>query len=91
MLVKAAFDMTPAGEYTRGELTFDGNIISASTGGEEIFRGSAGDLVMRTYVGCGELEIIPENPAPDASDSIPVCRYSMNCIEEIGEFCKVVN
>ncbi|MBR6360389.1 MAG: ABC transporter ATP-binding protein [Clostridia bacterium] len=91
MLVKAAFDMTPQGEYTRGELTFDGSIIAASIGGEEIFRGGAGELVMRTYVGCGELEIIPENPLPDASDSIPVCRYSMNCIEEIGEFCKVVN
>ena len=54
MLVKAAFDMTPQGEYTRGELTFDGSIIAASIGGEEIFRGGAGELVMRTYVGCGE-------------------------------------
>ena len=52
MLVKAAFDMTPAGEYTRGELTFDGNIISASTGGEEIFRGSAVKLYLGLAGAC---------------------------------------
>ena len=91
MLVKAAFDMNSAGNYDRGTLTFDGEKIKAVVGDEEIFCGNAGELVMRIFVGCGELEIIPENASPDASDSITVCRYSMTCVEEIGEFCKVVN
>ena len=91
MLTRAAFDMSPDGGYTAGELLFDGDTIRAVIGPDEIFRAQAGELVMRTYVGCGTLEIIPENASPDASDSIPVCRYSMTCVEEIGEFCKVVN
>lgn len=91
MLTRAAFDMSPDGGYTAGELLFDGETIRAVIGPDEIFRAQAGKLVMRTYVGCGTLEIIPENASPDASDSIPVCRYSMTCVEEIGEFCKVVN
>lgn len=91
MLTKASFDMNSAGGYASGELSFDGKNIRAVTDSEEIFCAQAGELVMRTYVGCGTLEIVADNASSDASDNIPVCRYSMTCVEEIGEFCKVVN
>lgn len=91
MFLKVGFDMNSAGEYCDGELGFDGEYITAAYAGETVCREKAGELLMRTYVGCGELEILSSGGGADACDSVPVCRYSMTCVEQIGEFCKVVN
>lgn len=91
MVTEVAFDMNGKGEYCDGILAFDGRFITAKAEGSELFRHEAGELVMRTYVGCGELEIMPGGSEGDPAESITVCRYSMTRVEEIGEFCKVVN
>ena len=91
MITEVSFDMNGKGEYCDGTLTFDGRFITAAADGKELFRHEAGELIMRTYVGCGELEIMPGGEDSDPAESITVCRYSMTRVEEIGEFCKVIN
>ncbi len=92
MITEVKFDMNGSGGYCDGILTFDGKFITAKADGEELFRREAGELIMRTYVGCGELEIMPGGiDEGDPADGITVCRYSMSQVEEIGEFSKVVN
>ena len=94
MQTKAAFDLTQSGDLCKGELVFESGTISAVIDGKAVFEHSIdgiGELMQRTYVGCGTLELIPEGENAEMAGSIPVCRFSMSCVEEIGEFCKVVN
>lgn len=94
MQTKAAFDLANDGSICRGELIFENGGITAAVNGETVFsQGVDGisELLQRTYVGCGMLELVPEGADSEMSESIPVCRFSMSCVEEIGEFCKVVN
>ena len=49
------------------------------------------EAVQYTEVGCGHLELVPVNGADDGSDNIHICRFSMSCVGEIGEFTKVIN
>ncbi|MBQ7121963.1 MAG: ABC transporter ATP-binding protein [Clostridia bacterium] len=94
MQTKAAFDLTQSSELCRGELIFENGVISAVINGETVFSRSLDgveELMQRTYVGCGTLELITEKENREMAKSIPVCRFSMSCVEEIGEFCKVVN
>ncbi|MBQ3045488.1 MAG: ABC transporter ATP-binding protein [Clostridia bacterium] len=94
MQTKAAFDLTQSSELCRGELIFENGVISAVINGETVFSRSLDgveELMQRTYVGCGMLELITEKENSEMAKSIPVCRFSMSCVEEIGEFCKVVN
>mgnify|MGYP003299553807 CR=1 FL=1 len=94
MQTKAAFDLANDGSICRGELIFENGGITAAVNGETVFSQSVdgiSELLQRTYVGCGMLELVPEDADPEMSESIPVCRFSMSCVEEIGEFCKVVN
>ncbi len=94
MQTKAAFDLTQKSELCRGELIFENGVISAVINGETVFSHSLDgveELMQRTYVGCGMLELITEKENREMAKSIPVCRFSMSCVEEIGEFCKVVN
>lgn len=94
MQTKAAFDLANDGSICRGELIFENGGITATVNDETVFSQSVdgiSELLQRTYVGCGMLELVPEGADPEMSESIPVCRFSMSCVEEIGEFCKVVN
>ena len=94
MQTKAAFDLANDGSICRGELIFENGGITAAVNGETVFSQSVdgiSELLQRTYVGCGMLELVPEGAGPEMSESIPVCRFSLSCVEEIGEFCKVVN
>jgi ATP-binding cassette subfamily B protein len=94
MKLAVHFDMTPSGKLCHGILALDGDTISAKSESETFFSGSISqteEIILRTYVGCGMIELVPAGHAPDYSDSIPVCRFSMNSVEEVGEFCKVVN
>lgn len=94
MQTKAAFDLANDGSICRGELIFENGGITATVNGETVFSQSVdgiSELLQRTYVGCGMLELVPEGADSEMSESIPVCRFSMSCVEEIGEFCKVVN
>lgn len=94
MQTKAVFDLTQSSELCRGELIFENGVISAVVNGETVFSRSLDgveELMQRTYVGCGTLELITEKENSEMAKSIPVCRFSMSCVNEIGEFCKVVN
>ncbi len=94
MQTKAVFDLTQSGDLCKGEIVFEDGTISAFVNSKTVFERSIegiGELMQRTYVGCGTLELIPEGENAEMADSIPVCRFSMSCVEEIGEFCKVVN
>ncbi len=94
MQTKAAFDLANDGSICRGELIFENGRITAAINGETVFSRSIygiSELLQRTYVGCGMLELVPEGADAEMSESIPVCRFSMSCVDEIGEFCKVVN
>lgn len=94
MQTKAVFDLTQSGDLCKGELVFENGIIRSFIDGKAVFEHSIdgiGELMQRTYVGCGTLELVPVGEGGKMSDSIPVCRFSMSCVNEIGEFCKVVN
>jgi len=87
------FDLDVNGEYTEGTLSFSRGIIYMSSG-EDTRRFSLKGIkeaVQRTYSGCSTLELVPENGKEDYSDSIMLCRFSMSRLNEMGEFCKVVN
>lgn len=87
------FDISPSGENCNGTLSFRDNIITVSLDGEEKEFNISGikEAVQYTDVGCGRLELVPEGSNPDGSENIHVCRFSMSCVTEIGEFTKVVN
>ena len=87
-----SFDLSPEGALCHGALTWEDNCITAAIDGREIFRSALTDvaeLQQRTDVGCGQLELNLAGRGKD--ENIPVCRFSMSCVDEIGEFCKVVN
>ncbi len=94
MKVSVSFDLTLSGEICSGNLTADENGIYTEENGSRVFsHGLEGieELVIRTYVGCGFLELVPSGAESDMSSCITVCRFSMSCVEQVGEFCKVVN
>ncbi len=91
---KVLFDLTQSNEICKGELIFENRKITALINGKEVFSrelDGISELMQRTYIGCGTLELIPEGENGLMSESIPVCRFSMSHVNEIGEFCKVVN
>ncbi|MCL2106296.1 MAG: ABC transporter ATP-binding protein/permease [Oscillospiraceae bacterium] len=97
MAVTVPFDLTNSGEFCRGVLRWEGETLTASANGVEFFRrelGDAAELLRQTDIGCGRLEIklkTADGSASEADGHISVCRFSMSCIEDVGEFCKVVN
>lgn len=93
------YDLTASGELCKGELRFENGELSASENGAEVFRRTLegiAELKQFTDIGCGFLELSlrdpadPEKALPD-SENIRVCRFSMGCVEDAGELCKVVN
>ncbi len=88
------FDLTQSGELCRGELSFENNTVTAEVDGKLVCSLSLEgikEIAQRTAVGCGSVELVPENCGEDMSECIPVCRFTMSCVSEIGEFCKCVN
>lgn len=94
MQCKVNFDLDTRGELCHGELKFDNGFITAAYGDDIIFSGSVdgfSELVLRTYVGCASLEAVPPGEDREMSGCVSICRCTMTCVEEIGEFIKVVN
>ena len=89
----AHFDISPKGEYCDGVLSFkDGVITKTLEGKEEKFNtDNICEAVQYTDVGCGRLELKPKGAKDDGSENIAICRFSMTCVGEIGEFVKVLN
>ena len=94
MISSVNFDLTPKGELCNGVISFENGIVTAKCGENtylSLDTGKFKEFVIRTYIGCGELEAIPVDCKSDYSDSVIVCRFSMNKVEEIGEITKVIN
>ncbi len=91
--IVAHFDISPKGNYCDGYLSLENGVITKHLdGAEEKFNiADIAEAVQYTDVGCGRLELKPEDGCDDGSDNIIVCRFSMSCVGEIGEFCKVIN
>lgn len=89
----AHFDISSTGDYCDGYLSLENGVITKHLDGtEEKFNiTDIKEAVQYTDVGCGRLELTPYGAATDGSDNISVCRFSMSCVGEMGEFCKVVN
>lgn len=91
---KVEYDLAADGSLCKGELIFENGMITAVEDGKTVFSHSVdgiSELLQRTYVGCGTLELVAEDTTSEMPDSIHVCRFSMSFVNEIGEFCKVVN
>ncbi len=94
MKSEVSFDLDGNGAPCAGTLCFDDGAVTALVpgGAPAVFGLSdAAELTQRTWAGCGTLELTPKNAAPDGAENVPICRFSMSCAEQIGEFCKVVN
>ncbi len=93
-LTQVQFDLTDDNEYCAGTLRFAHGQIFVIYENETPRRYSltgVKELAQRTYSGCSSIELVPENGKPDFSDSVVLCRFSMTRLNEVGEFCKVVN
>ncbi|MDR1464602.1 MAG: ABC transporter ATP-binding protein/permease [Oscillospiraceae bacterium] len=97
MPITVAFDLNPAGELCRGELQWEGGTLAARTGEEPFFTRALDDIAearVHTDVGCGQLELLaraPDGGTGGPAEAISVCRFSLNCLEALGEFCKSLN
>lgn len=87
------FDISPDGRVCNGTLTLTDGILTKNLDGkEEKFNiNDFCEAVQLTDIGCGKLELKPQNTASDGSENVTVCRFSMNCVGEIGELVKVLN
>jgi len=93
MKITVPFDLTPAGQFCRGELRWEDGRLVATLSGETVFDRELDDIAelkQRTDIGCGRLELKLKGDAPDERN-IHVCRFSMSCINDMGELCKAVN
>lgn len=94
MSAQVQFDLTEKNEYCNGTLKFEHGQIFMLIDGSAVRRFSLkgiGEIVQRTYSGCSSVELVPEHNKEDFSDSIMICRFSMARLNEMGEFCKVIN
>lgn len=94
MRSEVRFDLDAGGGLCDGKLIFSDGIVTADAGDGDPSRfelNGIRELTQRTWAGCGTLELTPSDASPEGETNIPVCRFSMSCAEEIGEFCKVVN
>lgn len=92
--VAVSFDLNDKNEYCSGKLSFQHGQIFVREGEGETRRFSLngiGEIVQRTFSGCSTLELVPEEHPEDYSNSIMLCRFSMSKLNEMGEFCKVIN
>lgn len=87
------FDISPNGTLCDGTLTLcDGYLLLEIGDTQKKFNiDGICEAVQLTDIGCGKLELKPVNGAADGSENITVCRFSMSCVNEIGELVKVLN
>ncbi len=91
------FDLTPQAVLCKGILCFSSGFVVAEIEGTEVFRRSVSDiceLKQYTDFGCGRLEMRltgEDKKALDESENIFICRFTMTAVNEIAEFCKMVN
>jgi len=95
--VSVGFDLTEQGDICDGRLSFDGETVAADIGGERVFAhgiSDAAELKQFADVGCGRLELSlkDSNGKPkNNSENLFICRFSMSAMNEVAEFCKLVN
>ncbi len=92
--VQVQFDLTNDNRYCSGILRFSHGqifIIEEDRPVRKYALSGMQELIQRTDSGCSAVELVPLGHAADYSDSIVLCRYTMSKLNEIGEFCKVVN
>jgi len=91
--VKVLFDLSPDLNIVDGVLTLTQNKVTAEYNSHktEYFIKDIEEAVQYTDIGCGRLELKVKNGKTDQSDNISLCRFSMTCVSEIGEFAKVLN
>ena len=92
MRITVPYDLSPAGEFCQGELRWEEGLLSVHQDGRAIFERGLDDvaeLKQRTDIGCGRVELQLKEDMPE--ENIHVCRFSMSCVNDVGEFCKAVN
>ncbi|MBO7178764.1 MAG: hypothetical protein J6V78_00345, partial [Clostridia bacterium] len=91
--VKIYFDLSPDLNLVDGVLTLTKDKVMAEYNSQktEYLIKDLEEAVQYTDIGCGRLELKVKNGKPDQSDNLPLCRFSMTCVTEIGEFTKVLN
>ncbi len=91
--IKVQFDLTLNGDMCDGNVSINKDVVIADDGkNKAVFNiSNIKEAVQYTDIGCGRLEFSVENGSSDGSDNIIVCRFSMTCVAEIGEFVKVFN
>jgi ATP-binding cassette subfamily B protein len=88
------FDLGNDGALCDGTLTLENDnfIVSYESGGSfSVPFNGVKEARQFTDIGCGRLELIYENTPDDGSENVLLCRFSMSCVVQIGEFSKVVN
>lgn len=87
------FDLSPELNLTEGILTLTKEKVTVEYNSlkKEYYIADIEEAILYTDIGCGRLEAKIKNGKEDQSDNIPLCRFSMTCVSEIGEFVKVLN
>ncbi len=91
--VKINFDLSPDLDLVDGTLTLTKDSVTAEYNSHKTKYSinEIAEAVLYTDIGCGRLELRLKNGKNDQSDNLPLCRFSMTCVTEIGEFTKVLN
>lgn len=88
------FDLGKDGALCDGTLALSHDSFLVSYEGGDSFSvpfNGVTEVRQFTDIGCGRLELIYENTPDDGSENILLCRFSMSCVVQIGEFSKVIN
>lgn len=88
------FDLGKDGALCDGTLALSHDSFLVSYEGGDSFSvpfNGVTEVRQFTDIGCGRLELIYENTPYDGSENILLCRFSMSCVVQIGEFSKVIN
>ena len=86
------FDLDLSGRFCNGSLCFEGGKIKKSDENElttEYSLENISEVCVFAGVGCGSMEM-RKNGCGD-EDNILLCRFSMTCMKQALEFCKMVN
>ena len=91
--IKITFDLSPELNLVDGVLTLTEDSVTAEYNSQktEYKISDICEAVQYTDIGCGRLELKVKNGKEDQSDNLPLCRFSMTYVSEIGEFTKVLN
>lgn len=90
--VKIPFDLDRHSGYCDGFVFFSDGVLTVEdeNGKQQFPADTIGEVLVRSDVGCGSLELRPKNAETDR-ENILLCRFTMSCIEPMGELAKCVN